>query len=94
MGWVAAVDFRRGGDSCAAQPRRNFGKLERLHNGVVIGAVANVALSNLSKAASRARRAVKRLDGEVKRGPAWRVPCINGRAQFAERIDRVDLTVE
>lgn len=43
MGWVAAVDFRRGGESCAAQPRRNFGKLEKLHNGVVIGAVADGA---------------------------------------------------
>ena len=41
MGWVAAVDFKRGGDRYAVQPRRNFGKLEKLHNGVVIGAVAD-----------------------------------------------------
>lgn len=43
MGWVAAVDFRRGSDRCAAQPCRNFGKLEKLENGVVLGAVADGA---------------------------------------------------
>jgi hypothetical protein len=48
LGWVAAVDFRKGGDSCAAQPWRNFGKLEKLHNGVVIGAVADSAGSAAS----------------------------------------------
>ena len=41
LGWVAAVDFRRGGNGCADQPCRNFGKLEKLHNGVVLGAVAD-----------------------------------------------------
>ena len=43
MGWVAAVDFRRGGDGCPAQPCRNYGKLEKLHNGIVLGAVADGA---------------------------------------------------
>jgi len=43
LGWVAAVDFRRGGDGCPAQPCRNYGKLEKLHNGVVLGAVADGA---------------------------------------------------
>ena len=41
MGWVAAVDFKRSGAGCAVQPRTNSGKIEKLHNGVVIGAVAN-----------------------------------------------------
>lgn len=41
MGWVAAVDFRRGGDRCGAQPCRNYGKLEKVQNGVVLGAVAD-----------------------------------------------------
>ena len=43
MGWVAAVDFRRGGDGYPAQPCRNYGKLEKLHNGIVLGAVADGA---------------------------------------------------
>ncbi len=70
MGWVAAVDFRRGGDSCAVQPRRNFGKLEKLHNGVVIGALADGAGSAASshlgaKVSVRSGLAVLRADADV-----------------------------
>ena len=70
MGWVAAVDFRRGGDSHAAQPRRNFGKLEKLHNGVVIGAMADGAGSAASshlgaKVSVRSGLAALRTDADV-----------------------------
>ena len=70
MGWVAAVDFRKGGDSHPGQPRRNFGKLEKLHNGVVIGAVADGAGSAASshlgaKVSVRSGLAALRADADV-----------------------------
>ena len=45
MAWVAAVDYRKGiGEAADGKPCRNFGKLEKLDNGIVLGAVADGAL--------------------------------------------------
>lgn len=44
MSWVAAVDFRRGpADAGIGTRRRNYGKLEKLPNGLMMGAVADGA---------------------------------------------------
>ena len=44
MAWVAAVDYRRGSaEATSGKSCRNFGKLEKLANGIVMGAVADGA---------------------------------------------------
>lgn len=44
MAWVGAVDYRRGSaDAGTGKWCRNYGKLEKLSNGVVLGAVADGA---------------------------------------------------